>query len=59
METPCPCDPALMTWDHEDIRFDEHQCVIPGTCTGCGEPREYVYTESGIRAPDGEYLHEF
>lgn len=55
----CSCDPALIAWEHESGYATEHQYIIPGTCSGCGERRFYVYNEAGIRTEDGTYLHEF
>lgn len=55
----CDCSPAQVHWDPDNVRFDEHQAVVPGVCSACGQDVEYVYNEAGVRTPDGEYLQEF
>lgn len=46
---------------HGDESFyDEHQHVIPATCTVCGCEVEYVYNDAGIRDADTrEYIRLF
>jgi hypothetical protein len=60
-QTPdCPCDPAQIAWESENGEADEHQYVIPGTCTGCSNRWLFVYNEAGIKdAETKEYIREF
>ncbi len=56
----CDCDSASVNWRHNEVRFDEHQAVVPGTCGDCGREVEYVYNEAGIRDADtADYVREF
>lgn len=54
------CDSAQLELHYDESFYDEHQHVIPATCTECGTQVEYVYNEAGIRDTDTrEYIQLF
>lgn len=56
----CDHNEAAVSWRPEDVTFDEHQAIVPGTCSNCGMELEYVYNEAGIRQQDNSrYVREF
>ena len=54
------CESAQLEFHNDESFYDEHQHVIPATCTECGKDVEYVYNDAGIRDADTrEYIRLF